>query len=60
MTLGEYYTRHIPEYYKTMYLDGYSSAEIYIALRKKICRELQERKEKEPTNFTIKSEVKVR
>ena len=35
--------RHIPEYYDTMYLDGYTPYEILHATRKKMYREYQER-----------------
>ena len=35
--------RHIPEYYDTMYLDGYTPYEILYATRKKMNREYQER-----------------
>ena len=35
--------RKIPEYYDTMYLDGYTPYEILHATRKKMYREYQER-----------------
>ena len=41
------YGRHIPEYYDTMYLDGYTPYEILHATRKKMYREYMERKEAE-------------
>ena len=37
------YGRRIPEYYDTMYLDGYTPYEILDATRKKMFREQQER-----------------
>ena len=37
------YGRRIPEYYDTMYLDGYTPYEILHATRKKMNREYQER-----------------
>ena len=37
------YGRRIPEYYDTMYLDGYTPYEILYATRKKMHREYQER-----------------
>ena len=43
MTLADYYNRNIPEYYDTMYLDGYTPYEILYATRKKMHREYQER-----------------
>ena len=36
------YGRRIPEYYDTMYLDGYTPYEILYATRKKMHREYQE------------------
>lgn len=39
------YGRRIPEYYDTMYLDGYTSYEILYATRKKMRREYLERQE---------------
>lgn len=37
------YGKRIPEYYDTMYLDGYTPYEILYATRKKMYREYQER-----------------
>ena len=42
----DYYNRKIPEYYPTMYCDGYSPQEIYIAMQKKLNRQLAERSKK--------------
>lgn len=39
------YGRRIPEYYDTMYLDGYTPYEILYAVRKKMHREYLEREE---------------
>ena len=36
MTLAEYYNRQIPEYYDTMYLDGYTHYQILEAASNKI------------------------
>ena len=33
MTMYDYYTRNIPEYYRTMHLDGYTPQEILMAMR---------------------------
>lgn len=43
MTLSEYYDRQIPEYYDTMYLDGYTPHQILHAVHRKMYREYQER-----------------
>jgi len=41
------YGKRIPEYYDTMYLEGYTPYEILYATRKKMYREYMERKEAE-------------
>lgn len=55
--------RRIPEYYDTMYLDGYTPYEILHATRKKMYREYQERAEAKrevvPV-INIKSVVKIK
>ena len=61
MTLADYYNRNIPEYYDTMYLDGYTPEQIMTAFRKKLYRECEERREStEIPNVKIISEVKIR
>ena len=61
MSLSDYYTRQIPEYYDTMYMDGYTPEQIMTAFRKKLNREREERREAtEIPNVKIISEVKVR
>ena len=68
MTLFEYYDRQIPDYYDTMYLDGYTPEQILHAAHRKMYREYQEREaakrakaeESEIPNVKIVSEVRVR
>ena len=64
MTLYDYYMDRIPEYYDSMYLDGYSPEQIIMASRKKMMRKYEERmaaqEAAEPYNINIKSEVKIR
>ena len=36
--------KQLPEYYPTMYLDGYTPTEILFAMWKKMRREVQERR----------------
>ena len=45
MTLYEYLDSKIPDYYPTMYKDGYSPEQILHAARRKILREYEARKE---------------
>lgn len=61
MSLADYYNRNIPEYYDTMYLDGYTPEQIMTAFRKKLNRERAERREaNELPEFKIVSEVKIK
>ena len=67
MLIDEYY-KNLPEYYDTMYMDGYTPEQIMYAARKKMQRMYEERKaaqraaaeENEIPNVKIISEVKVR
>ncbi len=68
MSLMNHYFRDVPDYYDTMYLDGYSPEQIRYAAHKKMIREYEARKEaqraaaeeNEIPNVKIISEVKVR
>ena len=68
MSLLSDYHKNVPEYYDTMYMDGYSPEQIMYAARKKIMREYEERKAaqraeaeaNEIPNVKIISEVKIR
>ena len=56
MSVAENYNKNTPEYYDTMYLDGYTPQEIYQAHRKRMIDKLTE-KEEIPT-VEIVSEIK--
>ena len=43
-SLLEQHNRRIPDYYPTMYLDGFTPEEIMYAAKRKMYREAQERK----------------
>jgi len=58
MTIEEYYNRKIPEYYPTMYLDGYTPQEILIAAHKSMLKEYQDSQQVDEVKIT--SEVKVK
>lgn len=70
MSLTDYYTRHIPEYYDNMYMDGYEPWEIMVANRKRMMRMYDEylakkeahKEEAEVMDYTLhfKSEVKIK
>ena len=68
MSIADYYNRNIPEYYDTMYQDGFTPNQIMTALRKKMLREYNEREarkqaeaeQNEVWNVKITSEVKIK
>ena len=68
MSLIDQYFRDVPEYYDTMYMDGYTPEQIMHAAHKKMQRMYEERRaaqraaaeENEIPNVKIISEVKVR
>lgn len=58
MTLADYLTRKIPEYYDGMYLDGFTPQEILTAAHKKM---IQDFTATDPfQNIKIKSEIKIK
>lgn len=68
MTLFNEYDRSIPDYYDTMYMDGYTPEQIMYAAHKKMQRMYEEREAakraeaeaNETPNVKIISEVKIR
>ena len=68
MSLIDQYFRNIPEYYDTMYMDGYTPEQIIHAAHKKMQRMYEEREAakraeaeaNEIPNVKIISEVKIR
>lgn len=56
MSVTENYNKNIPEYYDTMYLDGYTPQEIYNAHKKRMIDKVNEKKEESPT-VEIVSEI---
>ena len=68
MSLMNHYFRDVPEYYDTMYMDGYSPEQILHAAHQTMIRQYEERKAalqaeaeaNEIPNVKIISEVKVR
>ena len=68
MSLIDQYFRDVPEYYNTMYMDGYTPEQIMYAARKKLLRMYEEREAakraeaeaNEIPNVKIISEVKIR
>lgn len=64
MNIQEQYFKDVPDYYPSMYLDGYTPQQIMYAVRNKMIQEYKKRKmakaEPEITEFKITSEVKVK
>ena len=68
MSLIDQYFSNIPEYYNTMYMDGYTPEQIMYAARKKMLRMYEEREaakrakaeENEIPTVKIVSEVKIK
>ncbi len=68
MSLIDQYFRNVPEYYDTMYMDGYTPEQIMHAAHKKMQRMYEEREAakraeaeaNEIPNVKIISEVKIR
>jgi len=61
MSLINNYYEKIPEYYKTMYMDGYSPEQILHAARQKMIREHEAKAEaNEIPDVKIISEVKIK
>ena len=64
MNIQEQYFKGVPDYYPSMYLDGYTPQQIMYTVRNKMIQEYKKRKmaktEPEITEFKITSEVKVK
>ena len=58
MTLYDYYMNSIPDYYPTMYRDGFTPEQILMAKRRQMWEEQEERETAMPTNIHITYEVK--
>ena len=58
MTLFDYCDRKIPDYYGSMFLDGYSPEQILHSLRRKMIEQHEERSD--VGEFKIVSEVKIK
>ena len=59
MTTAEYWNQHIPEYYPTMYQDGYTPSEILTAAHKRLLQMRQAQAEY-PQRIHITVETKVK
>lgn len=60
MTIYDKYNESIPEYYNTMYMDGYSPEQILHAARRKMIQNFEDRQEAAEPDASIVSEVNIR
>ena len=63
MTIADYAYRKVPNYYKTMYLDGYTPQEIYSSFKKSLRSQVLPTQTEEPIedySIDIKSTMEVR
>ena len=63
MTISDYLTRKIPEYYDGMYLDGFTPQEILTAAHKKMIKDFTSADPHTPDpvpDIKIKSEIKIK
>ena len=63
MTLADYLTRKIPEYYDGMHRDGFTPQEILTAAHKKMIQQYGSADQQTPDpfqNINIKSEIKIK
>ena len=60
MTIYDNYNESIPEYYKTMHLDGHSPEQILHAARRKMIQNFEDRQEAAEPDASIVSEVNIR
>ena len=60
MTIYDKHNQNIPEYYNTMYMDGYSPEQILHAARRKMIQNFEDRQEAAEPDASIVSEVTIR
>ena len=58
MSLFEYFDSQIPDYYPTMYMDGFDQSQILYAAHRKMMREYEERNNIPTFNLVSHIEVK--
>ncbi len=58
MSIFDYNKRKIPEYYKGMYLDDFTPAEILMSSRESLLKEIQKKNEPQEIKFTAEIKIK--
>ena len=57
MSIFDHKYRKVPEYYDTMYLDGFTPDEIHYAMRRKMKRDIEEREQQINLEKQIEKEI---
>ncbi len=60
MNYLDFMNRNVPDYYDTMYMDGYTPEQIIMAHRKMMREMLLEDEEEQENDFSIVSQVNVK
>ena len=60
MNIIEYQYRKVPEYYQSMYQDGFTPDEILYALKRQMIREYNARRTQQNPSIKIESEIKIK
>ena len=56
--MNHYYNgKRLPEYYDTMYLDGYSGDEVYVAFHRSLQKQVSEMQQKQQLEYQMEKEL---
>ena len=56
--MNHYYNgKRLPEYYDTMYLDGFSGDEVYVAFHRSLQKQVSEMQQKQQLEYQIEKEL---
>ena len=56
--MNHYYNgKRLPEYYDTMYLDGYSGDEVYVAFHRSLQKKVSEMQQKQQLEYQMEKEL---
>lgn len=56
--MNHYYNgKRLPEYYDTMYLDGYTGDEVYVAFHRSLQKQVSEMQQKQQLEYQMEKEL---
>ena len=56
--INHYYNgKRLPEYYDTMYLDGYTGDEVYVAFHRSLQKQVSEMQQKQQLEYQMEKEL---